>query len=152
MTVLHYMQSDTLRSGDDTDLLTIAGYCYSDGGAPVFDARALTWALLDDVIYEDHCVQASPLPISVPNVTARLQTLTLAPNPAGDEVQISWETQMDDKLRIEMLSISGQLMRSVDLANAESFYIMNLSGVPPGTYMVRVSDGKHVQVGKLIIN
>jgi hypothetical protein len=150
--VLHYMQSDTLRSGDDTDLLTIAGYCYSDGGAPVYDARSLAWALLDDVIYEDHCVQASPLPSSVPNVTARLQTLTLAPNPAGDEVQISWETHMDEKVRIEMLSISGQLMRSVELNNSEAFYIMNLSGVPTGTYMVRVGDGKHIQVGKLIIN
>jgi hypothetical protein len=150
--VLHYMQSDTLRSGDDTDLLTIAGYCYSDGGASVYDARSLAWALLDDVIYEDHCVQASPLPSSVPNVTARLQTLTLAPNPAGDEVQISWETHMDEKVRIEMLSISGQLMRSVELNNSEAFYIMNLSGVPTGTYMVRVGDGKHIQVGKLIIN
>jgi hypothetical protein len=150
--VLHFMQSDTLRSGDDTDLLTIAGYCYSDGGAPVYDARSLAWALLDDVIYEDHCVQASPLPSSVPEVTARLQTLTLAPNPAGDEVQISWETHMDEKVRIEMLSISGQLMRSVELNNTEAFYIMNLSGVPTGTYMVRVSDGKHIQVGKLIIN
>ncbi|MBK9402188.1 MAG: T9SS type A sorting domain-containing protein [Bacteroidetes bacterium] len=81
--------------------------------------------------------------------------INLYPNPASDEVTISWYNVYEEKVVISCIDILGQvvLTQSIQSGSGEQQYTVNTSGLADGVYIVKVMRGDGV-VGsrRLIIN
>lgn len=71
------------------------------------------------------------------NTLPKESALTVYPNPAGDVVTIDFGTVSESPVRIELLSITGQVLQSETRTGITGQYLLDISGVPAGTYMIR---------------
>ena len=73
----------------------------------------------------------------------------LAPNPSADIVRMIWNDDIENTTakRIEIYDTGGRLVR----IETNSSNIINVSDLPAGTYIVRISDGNKVKETRKII-
>lgn len=76
------------------------------------------------------------------------QSVLLYPNPTNGELNILLPANL--KVKVSVYNLSGQLV--MQPVNAENSLNLNLSGLTPGTYMVRMISGTQVLNQKLIIS
>lgn len=75
------------------------------------------------------------------------QSFTLFPNPADDQVTISFKRE--GVFTLECYDLSGKLVQSETITNSEQ--VINISSLNSGMYLYRIKDGKNIiQTGKLI--
>ncbi len=81
-------------------------------------------------------------------------SLKMFPNPANHEVTITGLNPTQGALRIELLSMQGQLLQQIDLPQgAETFSeTFNTASYSPGLYLVRISGTQSSVSTKLVIN
>ena len=79
------------------------------------------------------------------------QTLQLYPNPAKDEVNISF-TRVNSTARVALMDLSGKELMVREINNAGEFYSgrIDLSELSDGVYMIQVTDGELVVNRRLI--
>jgi len=75
------------------------------------------------------------------------QSVQLYPNPTKGELNIMLPAGM--QVQISVYNLAGQLM--MQAVNTENSLTMNLSGLTPGTYMIRMISGSQVLNHKVII-
>lgn len=71
------------------------------------------------------------------------------PNPATDQVNISWSEALGNEAEVRLFDGQGKLLRREQLTQAASQ--MNLSGLPSGIYFLQLSSDDTLQTEKLII-
>lgn len=92
----------------------------------------------NDGIYEIY----DPTPSTVAN-TANNKMISITPNPARAEVQLSF-VPIDTKAVLKLTNLSGQLIHQKEVAASTSSATIDLSRVPSGMYMVElVGNGIH---------
>ena len=76
----------------------------------------------------------------------------LFPNPAVDQVKLTFELDADMDIRLEIVSTNGQILRSQSIASQRgaNTHRIDLEGLPAGTYWVRVS-GKDIRLAKPLV-
>ena len=75
------------------------------------------------------------------------QSFTLFPNPADDQLTISYN--QEGVYILECYDLSGKLVQSETITNSEQ--VINISSLNSGMYLYRIKDGnKTIQTGKLI--
>ena len=80
------------------------------------------------------------------------QVLPVAPNPFSEYTQMGFYTPYDDRIKLQVYSILGELMHeeSQGAAQGEHRFEFNGSMLLPGTYFYRVSNSKQIYTGKFI--
>ncbi len=66
------------------------------------------------------------------------QTLQLSPNPAHTELRLALEHPLDGDVSLQIRSVSGQFMRQEIWRAGSTSRSMNLAGLAPGAYLLRV--------------
>ncbi len=79
-------------------------------------------------------------------------TILVYPNPAGQEVWVELQAQEDGKATIELYTLHGHLVHSIEVNTVESQPTrLDLAGVLPGTYFLQIRKKSGYFVRKLII-
>jgi hypothetical protein len=75
------------------------------------------------------------------------------PNPTANEVTLDVNLQAEGPVRVSLIDITGKAMmlRTYDLAKGDSQITLDVSQLPAGTFFVRVENGEHAGVQKLMI-
>ncbi|HQU61361.1 MAG TPA: T9SS type A sorting domain-containing protein, partial [Saprospiraceae bacterium] len=73
--------------------------------------------------------------------------LKIWPNPGSGLFRLSGES-VGAIREIQVLNLTGQLLMRAEWDGADA---LDLSGLPPGAYFVRFSDGQHWQVEKAVV-
>jgi len=80
--------------------------------------------------------------------------LSLSPNPAAGMTRIAASLAGTGRAGIRLYDAAGELVRSLPLeagARTRESFEVDLAGLTPGTYMVRLERGSAVSTGKLVI-
>ncbi len=72
--------------------------------------------------------------------------LNLYPNPASSDVTI--ELQLNTTWHLELSNLSGQILHQRSITGKST--VLDISFLPPGLYVVRLSNDKTVEVGKFM--
>lgn len=123
------------------------------GGAYVaWDYRA---GPLWELVYLGHLGPSSVLgvaPGSTPRAALALRSVT--PNPAAREVQVRFTLAEAGPARLELLDISGRLVRSLEVPGARSEQVArfeDLGRLLPGLYVVRLAQGGSARSARVAI-
>ena len=81
-------------------------------------------------------------------------TLNIFPNPAVNEVNITFEISNDEKVFLELQDISGRTIiekYAVESQNGLMQHTMNLAGTPDGNYFVKATSNDKIMTEKVVI-
>ena len=98
-------------------------------------------------------IYRKPIPLSVGDVKATtLETLSLYPNPAQNEVFINSPAITLNNIKIEIFNIEGQILKTISnfkkiQDNKMSFDVTNLSS---GTYLIRINVNGKAYIKKIV--
>lgn len=85
--------------------------------------------------------------VGLPNTFALSEGIMVYPNPAYNYLQLSFSDQNLQPDQLELLSISGKNVRNFDRHETT----LNIDGIPPGIYFLRVSSNKGIGIEKVVI-
>ena len=78
--------------------------------------------------------------------------LTVFPNPANDEVKVTWKTSMPDIDRIlRITNLQGKVVKFLLLTTTNGSNIISLTDIPAGSYYVSIGSAANNLTQKLII-
>lgn len=100
------------------------------------------------------CIAQSILQIWVIGIKENLsiESISLRPNPAKDELNLNYELKEAPDLRFEIRDISGRIIKTIQLDPLENVKIIQVSDLSPGLYFYSIFTGQEVLVtNKLII-
>ncbi|KAA6440117.1 T9SS type A sorting domain-containing protein [Dyadobacter flavalbus] len=92
----------------------------------------------------------------IDSVSQKNSNLKVTPNPASDEVNISYNLQADSDVKLEVIDQSGTLVKLLKKENTRQIKGLhavnwNCKNVPAGTYLARISYGDIVEISRVII-
>jgi hypothetical protein len=76
------------------------------------------------------------------------------PNPAFDKVTVSFDAAAPGYTDVELFSLNGNMVKSVDLGwrpEGRHDIILNVADLPAGTYIVRLTQGSQVSSSKIVV-
>ena len=79
--------------------------------------------------------------------------LKIYPNPANDEINIKFTNVKDQKVALEVISVTGQQLRYREFfaVAGTSTENINVTTLPEGIYFLRIIDEEEVLIRKLLI-
>lgn len=95
-----------------------------------------------------------PVGIGEPGKLDHYSSFSVYPNPATDKVTIAFEAAAPGYTDVAVFSLNGKLVKAVDLGlrpEGRHDVILNISGLPAGTYIVRLTQGSQVSSSKLVV-
>ena len=80
------------------------------------------------------------------------RVLPIAPNPFSEFTQIGFYTPYDDRIKLQVYNILGELMHeeAQGASSGEHRFVFNGSMLLPGTYFYRVTNSQRLHTGKFI--
>lgn len=136
------MRFDNLDSLDRAELETIAYQNPSIGGVAVYRARAILGIDIED----------SYLAFRRPKSESNVNSIRLVPNPTSGKFTVFTSSQDVKILEIKVYNNVGQLVEVVSGVEGTSFYSLDLSNRPDGTYFIKSKlDNGTVMNNKLIV-
>jgi Secretion system C-terminal sorting domain len=90
--------------------------------------------------------------LSIKNIDLE-KTINLYPNPCSNSFKISYTLNQNGPLRVEIFSLSGQLVQSEKSMKplGKNEDIINTASLPNGTYLVHVTTNDEIQVFKVSV-
>jgi len=76
--------------------------------------------------------------------------LNIYPNPARTGITIHTGDQFTGNLYLEVFNSMGERVLATTKQEAGSSLILNIGGLPLGTYMIRITDGKRLALGRFV--
>jgi len=85
---------------------------------------------------------------------SRNETLKLFPNPASNVIQISYESQINGLVNLDIFDLSGKLVvnQQYQVSKGKVSLDVELSQLENGSYIVRLQDGQYQHQTKLVIS
>ncbi len=77
--------------------------------------------------------------------------IKIYPVPAGSYVIIESDIRSDDAMNIELLTITGKSLLLKRAVPGSGTSVLDLSGIPPGTYILRISIGSNTITRKITV-
>ncbi|MCO6493665.1 MAG: T9SS type A sorting domain-containing protein, partial [Phaeodactylibacter sp.] len=133
------MGVDTFTEAQITDLWTIANQCPLAGGDAVFMARSL-YSLIDPLVkYEDEERCASE-PEARPKTTKvnAVSAFRLIPNPARNEIQITFAQPLDGNATIVIYDTQGRMQQVYALEAGQAVFSIDTGHLPAGLFYCRL--------------
>jgi hypothetical protein len=87
-----------------------------------------------------------------PQPSEDFQVLPVAPNPFSEYTQMGFYTPFDDRIKLQVYNILGELMHEEAQGASPGEHRFNFNGsmLLPGTYFYRITNSKHLYTGKFI--
>ena len=87
------------------------------------------------------------------NVSAFANTVSIYPNPASGQFNISFENNSASIIKMELFDLEGKLMQANQFSNIKAGTVesVNVNGYAPGMYMLKLSDEKGSAVFKITV-
>ena len=79
----------------------------------------------------------------------RLEDLRVFPNPASERIEITWEGTVTG---IDLLDFTGKVHQRMGVAGLHYRHEFNVSDLPPGVYIVRLTSAEGMVARKVIVN
>jgi len=79
-----------------------------------------------------------------------VQELKLSPNPANEKVYVELPPQFEKHLNLEVFSLSGKLVKQLQLTSSTKAVELDISGFKPGVYLLRLKHSQAVLYGRFI--
>lgn len=76
--------------------------------------------------------------------------VTIFPNPASDNINISFEEPLDNEVKVYLLNSQGKLVKTDVIENATTETEMNLQDIPAGVYYLKLIKGNLSNVYKVV--
>jgi photosystem II stability/assembly factor-like uncharacterized protein len=86
--------------------------------------------------------------VGIPEIASQ-NNLSVFPNPATEHLTIKIENQNLPAM-VTILDLTGRSMRSMEIPPATAGFLIDISGLSKGMYMVRVAQGNNNSVRKII--
>lgn len=85
--------------------------------------------------------------------TGNIEIMNVYPNPATDDVNLSFGSDFGTAASLQVLDLNGQVMMTdqLDLSKGMTSYFMSVKEFPSGTYFVLVSNGETSSVSARIV-
>jgi parallel beta-helix repeat protein len=150
---LNQIESDTLTDSDITILQPIAESCPDEMGDGVYWARGLL-SMYQDKKYPtfEECVSPVILPRSETRTQDEVEKLLIVPNPASDYVNIIINLQKDEKGKVELLDLHGNLIYNKSIDSMSNELKIDTHSFTAGIYIIRyLSTADYEKISKLII-
>lgn len=126
--------------------------CGEDDGFGGFNRTytSETSSTVVDAVCFNQCVPCSE--VSNTNNLALDGKVSVSPNPASDEIRVSFDLDQSAALQIKMVTLTGQVVFQRDLGNiANGVEQFDVSEVPSGIYFLQLNDGKKQLSQKVIV-
>ncbi len=89
--------------------------------------------------------------VGIENISDQLD-FNVYPNPAKDQLFIQLPASTTENLSAEIFSITGQLIRKINISNQQSMLInFHLDGIESGSYVLRLSDKNSSGMRRFIV-
>lgn len=74
------------------------------------------------------------------------------PNPASDHITVQLRGVNDNQIKMELVNLNGQALKSMDIAvvSAEGEYKLDVSGLKPGVYVLKLYFGRELKTIKIV--
>ena len=127
-----------------------------DMGAPFSQPRHLFLFQNNIFFIADHPTYGESLFQFIPPPEAAetdIYQLYIRPNPSANLIQISWPQMLEAEATFSFYDTKGNLVREDQIAHPEMGheFIIQLGGMSPGLYFLKVSQLNRVIIGKLIV-
>lgn len=156
---------DTLTEGQVDSLKIIARQCPNIGGKPVFHARIWLRSVgVDSLDNVDTCdVIRLVIPDSmlidtleerkVPTVHDELARLSVYPNPAQDQLTVSYDLTGCGGVKASVISLDGRTVREMAHDSERGEFAIDLTDIPSGLYLLKLEGRDGTQrVVKFVVN
>lgn len=80
-------------------------------------------------------------PVSDAHETGGMHLMRVFPNPATDIVRLEWPASLSMPVRIQVFTITGQMILAQDFPAGTGSAQLDLSGLPGGLYVLRMDSG-----------
>ena len=135
------------------DLYAMANECLVKGYY-VIQCRNLLNLISDQIIsYEDNCdTEANNSRKTKVSTVSFATSFLLSPNPNNGTMKLDYDLGKDQEAIINLLDVTGKLVRSYKLANTKGTLEMNEQGLQNGIYFYRILvDNKTIKTDKIVI-
>jgi hypothetical protein len=132
----------------------------SSGGYNINGNMTISWTLgetvistlqsKDKTIMLTHGFQQDLLVTAVEETIVEPAKIKVFPNPVGDAVYIEIEAPLDEEVGLEVFDSQGKIFRTDRIEPASRVKQINFQDVPGGIYYLRLSNGKHTNVYKVV--
>jgi len=119
-----------------------ANYADEVANLKTFLRKRLTW--LDTKWYLS---SGCPAPLSVANTDLSAQ-VSVFPNPVSEQLHINYSGPAKNGLSIQLMTVQGSTVRKVQSKDAQT--TLNLSGLPNGIYLLRITGSKGSVTRKIV--
>ena len=73
--------------------------------------------------------------------TGKTSQVEVYPNPVGNILNIGWQVSREMNTQLELMSITGQRLRHLQVANGVQFTQMDVADLEPGVYLLKIKTG-----------
>ena len=77
--------------------------------------------------------------------------MTLAPNPATNQVMVSWSGHESLPVTVSLRNMVGQLLLTENMGRGETNALLSLQMIPAGVYLVELTDGSSRSFMRLVV-
>ncbi len=140
------LSDDANISGSNSDELTILSVSLTDAGEYTVVVTGFCGSL------ESEIANLTVLSTSVEQNF--VSSVDIYPNPARDYTKISVFAKDNSNISVKLYNVQGQeisVMTESDNSGEESVFILNISDLKPGMYLVSVDTGDNVFLKKLLV-
>ena len=133
-------------------LWEIAHQCPFSGGPAVYRARAMYELIDPAIIYDDEatCLVQGIYRNIEQESRSVINSFSLHPNPASDNVTISYLVDGERKYKLKITDLKGQKVKILDLPEHQNTFNFDIADLNDGFYIILVTEGKQViGTGKL---
>ena len=88
---------------------------------------------------------------SVQNLPSTSSAIRMYPNPANNSVTFDFGRSINDIINISLLSVKGDVLLSRAVNLNSNKFILDISNIPAGLYIVQISSSRESQTKKLVI-
>lgn len=117
----------------------IAHQCPLVGGRAVFIARGLYRTKVAAYFDDDSLCASTGARYFVRQQTPPLEQVLIRPNPASDQVRLSFQSGADERAQVQLFDLAGRLVLEETGIPGDGILDLNLSAVKTGLYICRVS-------------
>lgn len=81
-----------------------------------------------------------------------LAITSIYPNPALDEINVGFDSRIEEKIQVEILDFAGKkyLQQYYDLEHSDRSILLDIKDIPSGSYLIKFTQGENSTVKQFI--
>lgn len=133
--------------------LTYMSTSYPDSAIIFLSSSNVASPVANSYLYVDNLAFAGSVPTAVNNITSTTIAASIYPNPATNFTNVSFSSIVSGGVNIKVADLNGRTWRTINenSNSGRNTYLLNISEIPKGIYLVNISNGVQSESQKLVI-